>query len=97
MELIKDCNLEVHYHPEKANMVADALSRKYQCNPLLEDGFNLLHLTVLHNITVSCSLESKIIELQKTDVDIFHIKRRMKEEETKHFWQDVRGVLWFKV
>jgi len=77
-------------------VVADALSQKYQCNPLLEDGFNLLHPAVLHNITVSCSLESKIIELQKTDVGIFHIKSKMKEEETKHFWLDVRGVLWFK-
>jgi len=96
LELIKDYNLEVHYHPGKANVVVDALSRKYQCNPLLEDGFNLLHLVVLHNITVSCSLESKIIELQKTDVGIFHIKSKMKEEETKHFWLDVRGVLWFK-
>ena len=28
MELIKDYNLEVHYHLGKANVVADALSRK---------------------------------------------------------------------
>ena len=28
LELIKDYNLEVHYHPRKANVVADALSRK---------------------------------------------------------------------
>ena len=77
-------------------MVADTLSRKSHCNSLgalLEDGFNLLHPTVLHNITVSCSLESKIIELQKTDVGIFHIMRRMKEQETKHFRLDERGVL----
>ena len=42
LELIKDYNLEVHYHPEKANVVADALSRKSHCNTLealLEDGF----------------------------------------------------------
>jgi len=94
--LIKDYNLEVHYHLGKANVVADALSRKYRCNPLLEDGFNLLHPTVLHNIIVSCSLESKIIELQKTDVGIFHIKRKMKEEESKHFLLDENGVIWFK-
>ena len=85
MELIKDYNLEVHYHPRKANVVVDALSWKYRCNPLLEDGFSLLHLAVLHNIIVSFSLESKIIELQWTDVGIFHIKRKMKEEESKHF------------
>ena len=66
----------------KANVVADALSQKSHCNTLealLEDGFNLLHPIVLHNITISCSLESKIIELQKIDVGVFHIKRKMKE------------------
>jgi ribonuclease HI len=49
LELIKDYNLEVHYHPGKANVVANALSRKAHCNllqPLLEDGFNLMHPTV---------------------------------------------------
>ena len=68
----------MHYHPEKVNVVADALSRKSHCNTLealLEDGFNLLHHVVLHNITISYSLESKIIELQKIDVGVFHIKR----------------------
>ena len=28
IELIKDYDLEMHYHPGKANMVADALSRE---------------------------------------------------------------------
>jgi hypothetical protein len=28
LELIKDYDLEIHYHPVKANMVVDALSRK---------------------------------------------------------------------
>ena len=97
--MIKDYNLEVHYHPGKVNVVADALSQKSYCNfldSLLEDGFNLLHPVVLHNITLSCSLESKIIERQKTDVGVFHIKRKMKEKDTKHFRLDERGVLWFK-
>jgi hypothetical protein len=28
LELIKDYDLEIHYHPGKANLVADALSQK---------------------------------------------------------------------
>jgi hypothetical protein len=32
--LIKDYDLEVHYHPGKANVVADALSRKDHCSHL---------------------------------------------------------------
>jgi len=97
LELIKDYNLEVHYHPGKANVVADALSRKQHVKPLLEEGFNLLHPVVLHNIIVSCSLESQIIELQKTGPGIFHMKRKrkMKEQDTKHFRVDENGVLWF--
>jgi hypothetical protein len=45
--------MNVHYHPGKVNIVADALSRKSHSltvQPLSEDGFNLLHPVVLHNI-----------------------------------------------
>ena len=34
LELIKDYNLDLQYHSGKANVVADALSRKAQCNAL---------------------------------------------------------------
>ena len=63
LELIKDYNLEVHYHPGKANVVADALSQKSHCNTMeamLEDGFNLLHPVVLHNITIVVHLRAEL-------------------------------------
>jgi hypothetical protein len=34
LELIKDYELEVHYHLGKANVVADALNHKHRCNHL---------------------------------------------------------------
>jgi hypothetical protein len=34
LELIKDYELEVHYHLGKANVVTDSLSRKHRCNHL---------------------------------------------------------------
>jgi hypothetical protein len=35
LELIKDYDLEIHYHPGKANVVVDALSRKASCHCLI--------------------------------------------------------------
>ncbi len=32
LELIKDYDMEIHYHPGKANAIADALSRKSYCH-----------------------------------------------------------------
>jgi len=44
------------------------------------EGFNLLHPVVLHNIIVSSSLESQIIELQKFDPGIFISKEKCKNK-----------------
>ena len=37
LELIKDYDLEIHYHPGKANVVVDALSRKSYCHTLITE------------------------------------------------------------
>ena len=55
-----------------------------------------MHLLVLHQIAVESCLHNWVIELQQTDVGIHHIKRKMKEEETKHFRVDENGILRFK-
>jgi len=40
MELIKDYDLEVHYHPGKPNVVADALNRKVHCDCISVKFYN---------------------------------------------------------
>ena len=38
LELIKDYNLEIHYHLGKANVVVDAVSHKSYCHSLMIDA-----------------------------------------------------------
>ena len=38
LELIKDYNLEIHYHLGKANVVVDALSHKSYCHSLMPEA-----------------------------------------------------------
>ena len=38
MELIKDYDMKLHYHPGKANVIADALSQKSYANILESKG-----------------------------------------------------------
>ena len=98
LELIKDYDLEVHYHPGKANVVAGALSRKphYQMvQPLFEDGFHQMHPKVLCHIQLSCSLKSQVREGQKIDKGIFHLKEKIKDDPNTQFRVDERVVLWF--
>jgi hypothetical protein len=81
-ELIKNYELEVHYHPGKANVVADALSHKAHCNYLPavrltgeESSTRLLPDLSLFNITLMPTLRSEIIAAQKTDESMGHIMR----------------------
>ena len=60
--MIKDYDLGVHYHPGKANVVADALSRKsyvnmavgFQMPHELCEEFESLGLGFLHHTTAAC-------------------------------------------
>jgi hypothetical protein len=103
--LIKDYKLEVHYHPGKANVVADALSCKAHCNylPIVcltreESSTRVLPDLSLHNITLTPLLRKEIIAAQKNDEGMPHLRRRMVEGDpkVKCFHKDAEGTLWFK-
>jgi hypothetical protein len=78
--LIKDYELEVHYHPGKANVIADVLSHKAHCNYLSavrltreESSTRVLPDLALFNITLMPTLRDEIIA-QKNDKGVDHIK-----------------------
>jgi hypothetical protein len=109
LELIKDYELEIHYHPGKANVVADALSRKSQVNMLaahlmpfeLAKEFDRLNLGFLNNtqgviIELEPTLEQDIRKGQKDDEKVNEIRQLIRDGKGKDFREDAEGVVWFK-
>jgi hypothetical protein len=109
LELIKDYELGIHYHPGKANVVADALSRKSQVNMLaahpmpyeLAKEFDTLSLGFLNNaqgvaIELEPTLEQDIRKGQKDDENIKEIRQLIIDGKGPDFCEDSEGVVWFK-
>jgi hypothetical protein len=105
LELIKDYELEVHYHRGKAKVIVDALSHKAHFN-YLSVVLLIVEVSItrvlpdlsLYNITLTLILRDEIIVAQKNDEAMSHIKRRMQEGDPKVacFYEDAEGTLWFK-
>jgi transposase InsO family protein len=109
LELIKDYDLEIHYHPGKANLVADALSRKEHVHSaivaqlpdeIVED-FRRLNLGIVAHtrgvtIDVESTLEQEIRKGQIGDAKIQEIKDLITEGRGPEFAEDEQGTIWFK-
>jgi hypothetical protein len=89
LELIKDYDLEIHYHPRKANVVADTLSRK----PFGIKGINFLEdwkkesaqlNTCLGNsdsLEVKPMLEDLIRKTQRLDSETARLVEKARKEQ----------------
>ena len=108
--MIKDYDLEIHYHPGKANVVADALSRKASCSCIsatmvcatLCQEMEKLNLAIVPegtfaNITLTPTLRDQIVDAQKNNAGMENIRQRLMENDPRAacFHQDSEGVLWF--
>ena len=98
MELIKDYDMKLHYHPGKANVVADTLSRKSHVNTLmmgelprkLAENLRELCLEIVPRgyvavLEIQSTLMDKIREAQNTDKEIVEIKEKMRKGKPRDF------------
>jgi hypothetical protein len=109
LELIRDYDLDIQYHPGKANLVANALSRKGQGNMALAfqlpEGlmkeFEKLNLGIAAHtagvtLEVESTLEQQIREGQLEDREIREIRETMERGKATDFTEDDQGTIWFK-
>jgi hypothetical protein len=99
LELIKDYDMEIHYPPGKANVVADALCQKAYCPHLVTQESELceemwkLNLTIIphslnYNLNMHPILEDQIKEAQKEDEELMKIKAQTGENKAPNFRVD---------
>jgi polyhydroxyalkanoate synthesis regulator phasin len=109
LELIKDYDLNIHYHLDKANVVADALSHKYYCNnlmvqkeqPALYAEMEKLSLEIvekgqLNQLRVKYMLEDQIRQAQNGCQEIVEVKNLMERGKAADYHLDEQGTLWLK-
>jgi hypothetical protein len=108
LDLIKHYDLEIHYHLGKANVVADALSRKasYHCLTIRTPDITIcqemekLNLGMIqHETLTQLKLKSvflqRIIDAQRTDKGLKHIQEKIKADKANCFRKDDQGIIWF--
>ena len=98
MELIKDYDYVIDYHPGKANVVADTLSRKTMQTlrtlnahlSLTDDG------TVVTELIARSILSNRVLETQKKDEKIAVIVSKIGNGKEIAFIVNEDGVLYYK-
>jgi hypothetical protein len=108
LELIKDYELEIHYHLGKANIVADVLSRKAFCHCLTLNTSDItlcqeiekLNLGMIqhgtsNHLKLELVLLQRIIYAQRNDEGMKHIHEKMEASKANCFRRDDQGVVWF--
>ncbi|KAH9671844.1 Endonuclease [Citrus sinensis] len=111
LELVNDFDCSINYHPGKANVVADALSRKSSgCmahlitmqSPLVKDlrrcGIEVVahgQADLLANLIVQPTLIDKVKVAQKNDIELNKIREDVSKRHKPRFRLDNGDALWW--
>ncbi|GJU23736.1 putative reverse transcriptase domain-containing protein [Tanacetum coccineum] len=89
LELLKDYDTNIQYHPGKANVVADALSRKSGMIACFDS-------MILHDLE-RLDVELCIKEAQRDDGELWAIVQNVEDGKHTEFSVDDDGVVWFGI
>ncbi|GJS47997.1 putative nucleotidyltransferase, ribonuclease H [Tanacetum coccineum] len=110
LELLKNYDVNIQYHPGKANVVADALSRKnygiMACLKIQSEIIKYLERMEVElcvcgyegyiaNLKIGPNLILQIKEAQKEDGELWSLLENLKECKQAEFWVDDHGVIWY--
>ncbi|KAD6795956.1 hypothetical protein E3N88_06852 [Mikania micrantha] len=109
LELLKDYDANIQYHPGKANVVADALSRKssgmissLHLQQEIINDLERLNIGIrvsnsdgyLAKFQIESDLISRIKEAQKEDGELWAITENLEIGKQSEFRIDENGVIW---
>ena len=98
MELIKDYDCMIDYHPGKANVVVDALSRKsMQMLRALNAHLSLIYDgEIVVELIARPDLLNQVLEAQKNDEKIYAIVSQIVEGKGTNFSEKEDGSFYYK-